>query len=82
MKPIQHVHQGERMRSLVLFAIALNMIVATILLTGGIAHAAGTVTTCSEMSLRAAMAGGGTARRAGYTGLRRFPATPFFNPKP
>src|ERR1017187_2627413 len=60
MKPLQHCHRGGWTGKTVPFAIRLIIVAAMALHVGGVVRAGGTVTSCTEASLRAAMAGGGT----------------------
>src|ERR1035441_5036896 len=60
MKPLQHCHRGGWTGKTVPFAIRLIIVAAMALHAGGVVRAGGTVTNCTESSLRAAMAGGGT----------------------
>ena len=60
MKPLQHCHRSGWTGKTVPFAIRLIIVAAMALHAGGVVRAGGTVTCCTEASLRAAMAGGGT----------------------
>jgi hypothetical protein len=60
MKTHLPFHHGEETWRNVAFAITITMVAAVASLSGNIARAGGTVTSCTESSLRAAMAGGGT----------------------
>ena len=60
MKPLQHFHRGGWTGKTVPFAIRLIIVAAMALHAGGVVRAGGTVTSCTEANLRAAMAGGGT----------------------
>src|SRR5450631_4365134 len=64
MKTHLPFHHGEETWSNLSFAITLTMVAAVASLSGNIARAGGTVTSCTESSLRAAMAGGGTVTLA------------------
>ncbi len=59
MKPLRRFYPGEWTRRNVQFAAIITMVTAVILLRAGMAWAAGTVTSCTETNLRAALAGGG-----------------------
>lgn len=60
MKPIPLFHRREWTSRIVPFIITLAVMPAAVLITRNVARAGGTVTDCTEASLRAAMAGGGT----------------------
>jgi hypothetical protein len=60
MKTIKQSQDGERMSTIASKRSLLALLAMIILLTGQHARAGGTVTSCTEANLRAALAGGGT----------------------
>ncbi len=60
MKPLHRSNGSKRLCRTVPFVLSLTIFIALIFFTGTAARAGGTVTSCTESSLRAAMAGGGT----------------------